>query len=494
MIESILQGLGVLFRPDIIIYMLAAMAIGLVFGILPGLAGLTLLAIMIPFTWGMDPYQALAFLMAAYAVCYTGGSVTAILLNIPGTGPNAATVIDGFPMTQQGRAGRALGAALTASALGGLFGAIILALLIPVVVPIIMAFGSPECFFLVIMGISFIAALGRGSMVKAFISGLLGLFVSFAGYHAATGFDRYTFGFTYMMDGVKVIPCALAIFALPEMINLMYRGGTIVKEGTKVLAPAADIKEGVKDVFRHWWLFIRSAVIGTFIGVVPGVGGDVAVWVSYGHAKTTSKFPENFGHGSVEGVIAPESCNNAKEGGGLLPTLALGIPGSSAMAILLGAFLIVGLQPGPNFLKEHVDVAFTMVGALVIGNIIGAIVCMLAATQLVKITRVRAQLLAPFILCIICLGAYSGRSSFFDICMVFILGILGWAMRELKYSRAAFFLGFVLGGIAERYFDISIAAYGWKFFLTPISITLIAITILGVSLEPVREFVKKRKT
>ncbi|MBW1613799.1 MAG: tripartite tricarboxylate transporter permease [Deltaproteobacteria bacterium] len=493
MVASIVQGLLVLLRPDIMLYMLAAMASGLVFGILPGLAGLTLLAILIPFTWGMDPYKALAFLMAGYAVCYTGGSVTAILLNIPGTGPNAATLVDGFPMTQKGEAGRALGAALTASAMGGVLGGLVLALLIPVVMPIVMAFGSPECFFLVVMGISFIAALGRESMLKAFIAGLLGLFVSFSGYHAGTGFARYTLGMTYLLDGVKIIPCALAVFALPEMIALMYRGGAIVKKGTPVNAPASDIKRGAKDVFQHLWLFIRSSIIGTFVGVIPGVGGDVAVWVAYGHAKTTSKHPEEFGLGTVEGVIAPESCNNAKEGGGLLPTLALGIPGSSAMAILLGAFLIVGIQPGPGFLQEHLDVAFTMVGALVLGNIVGTGVCMLAATKLVKITQVRAQLLAPFILCIISLGAFCARNSIFDIFLMYALGMVGWAMRELGYSRPAFFLGFVLGGIAERYFDISLASYGWTFFLTPISLGLIAITIFGVALEPTRAFLRRRK-
>jgi len=492
MLDSILQGLLVLVQPQVVMYMLVAILIGLVMGIMPGLAGLTLLAILIPFTWGMDPYLALAFLMAAYAVCYTGGSITAILLNIPGTGPNAATLLDGFPMAQQGKAGRALGAALTSSALGGLIGGVFLALLIPVVMPILMAFGSPECFFLIVMGLSFIAALGRGSMNKAFIASLLGLIVSFVGYHAGTAFPRFTFGITYLLDGVKIVPCALAMFAVPEIIALMYRGGTIVKAGVQVSAPKADLWQGAKDVFRHWWLFLRSSIIGTFVGVVPGVGGDVAVWVAYGHAKQTSKHPEEFGTGCIEGVIAPESCNNAKEGGGLLPTLALGIPGSSAMAILLGAFLIQGIQPGPSFLNEHLDLAFTIIGALIFANLIGAGISMLAATQLVKITLVRSQFLAPVVLCILVLGAFCARNSFFDVFLMFALAILGWIMREQGYSRPAFFLGFVLGGLAEGYFNVSLGAFGWTFFLAPIPLTLIAVTVLGVFFQPIRSFLSQR--
>jgi len=493
MIESMLQGLGVLLQPGIILYMLMGIILGIVIGIIPGLTGIVLLSIFIPFTWNMGQYQALAFLMAGYAVCYTGGSITAILLNIPGTGANSATLLDGFPMSQQGQAGRAIGAALTASALGGLFGGIVLALFIPIVRPVVMAFGAPESFFLVVMGLSFISALSRGNVSKAVFSALLGLLFSFVGYHSSTAFPRYSFGFTYLFDGIKIPTCALAIFAIPEMMNLMLRGGSISKSKAETIAPIADIIEGGKDVLRHWWLFIRCSIIGTIVGAVPGVGSDVAVWVAYGHAKITSKHPETFGKGNIEGVIAPESANNAKEGGGLLPTLALGIPGSAAMAILLGAFLIVGIQPGPRFLVEHLDLAFTIVGALIFSNVLGALICMIISTKLIKITQIRAQFLAPVILCVTALGAYCTRNSVFDIFLMFILALLGWAMRELNYSRPSLFLGFILGGLAERYYGISIGTYGWKFFLTPVSITIIVITIFGIALEPMREFIKRKK-
>jgi TctA family transporter len=493
MVESVLHGLGVLLQPGIILYMLMGIMLGIVIGIIPGLTGIVLLSIFIPFTWNMGKFQALAFLMAGYAVCYTGGSITAILLNIPGTGANSATLVDGFPMSQQGKAGQAIGAALTASALGGLFGGIILAVFIPIVRPIVMAFGAPESFFLVVMGLSFISALSHGNRSKAVFSALLGLLFSFVGYHASTAFPRYSFGFTYLFDGIKISTCALAIFAIPEMIALMLRGGSISQSESQTTAPMSDIVQGARDVLKHWWLFIRCSIIGTIVGAVPGVGSDVSVWVAYGHAKTTSRQSETFGKGNIEGVIAPESANNAKEGGGLLPTLALGIPGSAAMAILLGAFLIVGIQPGPRFLVEHLDLAFTIVGALIFSNLLGAFICMIISTKLIKITQIRAQFLAPVILCVTALGAYCTRNSVFDVFLMFILSGLGWAMRELNYSRPSFFLGFILGGLAERYYSISVETYGWTFFLTPVSIAIIFLTILGVALEPMRAFIKKKK-
>ena len=493
MLESMVQGLSVLFQPIVMLYMLFGIVMGIIIGIIPGLTGIVLLAIFIPFTWTMAPQHAMAFLMAGYAVCYTGGSISAILLNIPGTGANSATILDGFPMSQQGKSGQAIGAALTSSALGGLFGGLVLAIFIPIVRPIVLAFGAPESFFLIIMGLSFISAIGHGNISKAIFAALLGLLFSFVGYHASTAFPRYSFGITTLFDGIKIVPCALALFAIPEMIDLMYKGGSISKVQTRTTAPLHDIIEGSKAVFKHWWLFLRCSIIGTIVGVVPGVGSDVAVWVAYGHAKITSKDPEAFGKGSIEGVIAPESANNAKEGGGLLPTLALGIPGSAAMAILLGAFLVLGIQPGPRFLVEHLDLAWTIVGALIISNLIGSLLCVFIAIHLIRITQIRAQFLVPVILCITALGAYCTRNSIFDVFLMFVLSILGWSMKKLGYSRPSFFLGFILGALAERYYNISVQTYGWKFFLTPISCGIIFLTILGVFYEPLKAAFRRMK-
>jgi putative tricarboxylic transport membrane protein len=494
MIDSIIKGVSVLFQPMMMLTMFLAVVVGLIFGILPGLSGMTFMAIMIPFTFGMDPFLAFVLLVSGYAVSSTGGAISSILINVPGTGPSAATLLDGFPMTQQGKAGRALGVMFTASGLGGVEGTVVLAVLIPVVIPIVMAFGSPECFFLILMGLSFIASLGSEAKAKGAISAFMGLLVAFVGYHDATAFPRYTFDTAFLLDGVKIVPCALAIFAVPEAISLMISGSAIVQQGTVSRSPAADLWEGTKDVFRHWWLHIRCVALGVIVGIVPGVGGDVASWMAYGHAKTTSKHPETFGKGNVEGIIAPESASNGKEGGAMLPTLALGIPGSGGMAVLLGAFLIQGIQPGPTFLRDHLDLAWTITGTLVLANVLGMVICFLAAPTLIKVTRIRGHLLGPFLLSIMALGAYSYRNSLEDVFLTFGLAFLAWAMKRLGYPRPVFFVGYVLGGLAERYFGISVMAHGWKFFLTPISLIIIAVTIVSVSIEPLLKYRRRRKT
>lgn len=492
---QIWNGLVACFGPKVIVYQLLAVMIGLIFGILPGLAGISLLAILIPLTWRMGPVEALSFLIAGYAVCYTGGAITAILLNVPGTGPNAATTLDGFPLTRQGKAGKALGAALTASGLGGVFGAIALGLLIPVVFPFVMAFGAPECFVIIFLGLSMMAVFGRESVVKTFLAGLMGILVSCFGYHSGTGVARFTFGSVCLLDGIKVIPCALGIFAVPEMLSLIWkRESLVVAEGTLAPSSFRDVIEGIIDVFRHFGLFVRSTIVGLIVGLIPGVGGDVAVWMAYGQAKATSRNPDTFGKGNIEGVIAPESANNAKEGGGLLPTIALGIPGSSAMAIFLGALLVHGIQPGPTFLKDHLDLAFTMVGTLAMANLIGAALCVLFSPYLVKVTRVKSSLLVPMALSFIAIGAFSARNAIHDVFIMFVFSLLGWAFREFGYSRPAFFLGFVLGGLAEKYLSISLAAYGWAFIFRPLPAVLIALIAFILVFNQLKRFAPRRKS
>jgi len=478
MLQEIISGLLSIFDPMILLLIFGGVIFGLVFGLLPGLGGLTVLALLMPLCFKMEPVSGLALLMAAYSVIYQGGSITAILLNIPGTGPNAATLLDGFPMTQQGRSGRAIGIAETASALGGIFGAIVLALIIPGIRPVVMAFGSPECFMLVFMGLCFIAILATASPIKGLIAGGLGLIISFIGYHGVTAITRFTFGNLYLYDGIRLISLALGIFAIPEAINLMTTGGTIAKVKGPVTTTTSDVIEGMKDVFRHWWLFLRSSAIGTLVGIVPGVGGDVSVFVAYGQAKQTSKHPERFGTGCVEGVIAPESANNAKEGGSLVPTLAFGIPGSAGMALLLGALLILGLVPGPSFLKEHLDLTFTMVGTIVLSCITASTICLLLAPKLAKIAYVPGHILAPIILVLVTLGAYAVANDMRDVFSAFVFGGLGYAMAKYDYSRPALFLGYILGVLAERYLHISLEAFGWRFILQPVSLVLLIIIIL----------------
>ncbi|MFC1815884.1 tripartite tricarboxylate transporter permease, partial [Thermodesulfobacteriota bacterium] len=395
------------------------------------------------------------------------------------------------PMSQAGMSGRAIGIVETASGLGGIFGAVVLALIIPAIRPIVISFQSPECLMLVFMGICFIAILGQDSPGKGLVAGGLGLLLSLVGLHEVSGVPRYTFGTLYLWDGIRLVPLALGLFAIPEVVKLITTGGTIATVKEPLTAITSDVLQGIKDVFQHWWLFLRCAFIGTLVGIIPGVGGAIAVFVAYGHAKQTSKHPERFGTGCVEGIIAPESANDAKEGGSLVPTLAFGIPGSAGMAVLLGALLVLGLQPGPAFLKEHLDLTFTLVGTIVLANIMGSIICLLLATKMAKIAFVPGQILAPLILSLIAIGSYSIADNIMDVFAAFILGGFGYALMKFDYSRPSLFLGFVLGSLAETYFHLSLMSYGWRFILKPVALVLLIITVLSIFSKPIGTLLRR---
>jgi TctA family transporter len=478
MIEAFLSASGQLSHPAVLAAMAIALPIGLVVGLLPGLSGLSAFAFLIPFTFGMSPLAGLAFLLASYAAVSQGGSMTAILIGVPGEVPNAATVIDGYQMAKQGRAGEAIGAALMASALGGLFGCIVLGILLPIMQPVILSFASPENFFVSLAGIAFIAVLSVGAPVKGLISGGLGIFLSLFGYDPTEGVPRFWMGYDYLLDGLRLVPLALGLFAIPEILALMSTGKTIAQAGKLEPISFHQTLRGALAVFGHVGIFLRSSVIGSVVGIMPGVGATTATFVAYSAARQTATDPKRFGKGAIEGVIAPESASNAKEGGALVPTLALGIPGSAAMALLLGAFLVLGLQPGPEFLAKHLDIGFALVLILAIANVGSSVMMFALSKTLVYVTRVPGHLLAPILLVLVVIGAYSGENNLNDVLFVFIFGALGLAMERLGYNRPALLLGFVLGESLERHLEVSLAAHGPLFFLRPISLVIIAAGLL----------------
>jgi TctA family transporter len=462
MFEAFLSAVGQVSSPAVIGAMLLGLPLGLVIGLLPGLSGITALAFLIPFTFGMDPMVGLGFLLAAYAAVSQGGSMTAIVIGVPGEVPNAATVIDGYEMAKRGRAGEAIGAALMASALGGLFGCALLMILLPLLQPIILSFASPENFFLSLVGIAFIAVLSSGSPVKGLIAGTLGIFMSMFGYSPTDGVPRFWLGIDYMLDGFRLVPLAMGLFAVPEILALMTSGKTIAVGGSMEPVSFRQALNGALSVFRHLGVFFRST----------------ATFVAYAAAKQTSANPESFGTGRIEGVIAPESASNAKEGGALVPTLALGIPGSAAMALLLGAFIVVGLQPGPEFLVKHMDIAFGLAMILAFGNVASSGLMFALSKSMVYVTRIPGHVLAPILLVLVAIGTYSSENNVNDVLFVFIFGILGVAMLRLGYNRPALLLGFVLGETIERYYQVSMNAYGATFFMRPISIAIIVMALI----------------
>lgn len=489
MIDSLNSAIALIFSPGVLGLVLAAIPLGLVFGILPGLGGLTALAIVIPLVYGMEPFQGLAFLLAAHAVIYTGGSVTAILLGIPGALSNAATVSDGYRLSRRGEGGYAIGAALTASALGGLVGAVVLVALLPVLQQVVEAFGSPETFFLALLGIVLLGAVGEGQPLKGLIAGGLGIFLACFGYQRVTGVPRFWLDFDYLLDGFRLVPIALGLFAVPEIIFLMVTGRSIASTaaGSSEIS-WRQVGAGVASVLRNRWLFLRSSLIGVLVGIIPGVGGETAPFVAYASAKHMAKNPDDFGTGAIEGVIAPESSNNAKEGGALVPTLAFGIPGSAGMSLLLGAFLILGLDPGPDFLNDHLDIAFGLAFVLAFANLLGAGIMLALAARISLVTRVQGHILGPLLLVLVVLGAYSTNNDPVDVLFVFVFGMLGYFMRALEFSRPALLLGFVLGVPVETYLHISLSAYGPWFFTRPISLVLAILILTGVMVPLIREF------
>jgi len=475
---------AIVSSPYLMGLILLAIPLGMFFGAVPGLGGKLGIVLLIPFVFGMDPLAGSIFLLAMHAVVHPGGSIPSILFGVPGTGPDAATIVDGYPMAQRGEAGRALGASLGASGVGGIIGAFFLAAMLPVLKPVVLAFSPAEFFLLAIFGITFIAMLSGRSLIKGIAVGLLGLIVSMIGLDPMTGSDRYTFGQLWLWDGVSVIAAVLGLFAVPEMLALGVKGGSIAEVGERRMAgyDIGQVIEGIRDVFRHWWLTLRTSLIGAVIGAIPGLGGDAASWICYGHAVQSAKDPDSFGKGDVRGVIAPETANNSKEGGSLLPTLFFGVPGSSGMAILIGAFIMLGIQPGPHMALTGMDLVWSLIWALAIANLLSIPVFMLMAPAFSLLVYVRGALLIPFVLVLAFLGTYLSEGSWETMSLLVVMGALGYFLRKYGWPRPPFVIGLVLGPIAEDSIHKALAIWGPSaFFTRPLSLLFIAMIVATIA-------------
>ena len=461
--------------------MLTGIAVGFVVGILPGLGGPTTLALMLPFVFKMTPVEAFAFLLGMAAVTSTTGDITSILFGIPGEPTTASTIVDGHPMAKNGEAGRALGAVITSSLFGAIFGAFVLAATIPIVRPLVLTFGSPEFFMLALLGITFVASLSGDALIKGLVAGGLGLAFAMVGLDPVSGTQRFTFGQLFLWDGIGLVPVTIGFFAIPEIIDLAIQGSSISKVEVGRLG---GVWQGVRDTFTHWLLVLRCSALGTFIAIIPGMGAATTQWLAYAHAVQSSPNKERFGKGAVEGVLGPGAANNSTLGGSLITTIAFGVPASVTMAILLGAFLIQGLVPGPSMLtpepRGHLTVTFSMVWTIVISNVITVAVCFLFLKQLVKITAIRGALLIPFILMLIAVGAFAEKNVFEDVLIVLLFGALGWVMTRVDWPRPPLLLGLVLGPLAENKLFLSTDNYGLAWLVRPGVLILFAIIAVGL--------------
>ena len=481
MANAFVSGLTQLFAGSTFILMLIGIGVGFVVGILPGLGGPTTLALMLPFIFKMNAVQAFAFLLGMTAVTNTTGDITSILFGVPGEPTTAATIVDGHPMAKKGEAGRALGAALMSSLIGAAFGALALALAVPVVRPLVLTFGSPEFFMLALLGVAFVASLSGENLLKGLVAGGFGYLLATIGLDPISGIQRYTFGQLFLWDGIGLVPVTIGLFAIPEIIDLAVQGTSISKQD---MGKLGGVMEGVKDTFRHFWMVIRCSAIGTYIGLIPGMGGAVSQWVAYAHAVQSSPDKERFGKGAVEGVLGPGAANNSTLGGALIPTVAFGVPGSVSTAILLGAFIIQGIVPGPDMLvpepRGHLSLTFSLVWINIISNLITVAICFLFLNQLAKITNIRASLLMPFILLLVYLGTFAEKNAFEDLAVFLVFGALGWIMVQLDWQRPPLILGLVLGPVMENRLFLSTDNYGATWLWRPSVLIFFAITLAGI--------------
>ncbi len=481
MFSALSSGLFQVFNWSTFSLMMIGIAVGFVVGILPGLGGPTAMALMLPFVFKMNAVEAFAFLLGMTAVTATTGDITSVLFGVPGEPTTASTIVDGHTMARNGEAGRALGAVLMSSLVGAVFAAIALAIAIPVIRPLVLSFGSPEFFMLALLGISFVASLSGEDQLKGIIAGGMGLLLATIGLDPISGIQRYTFGQLFLWDGIGLVPITIGFYAIPETIELAVLGTSIAKQEVGKLG---GVLEGVKDTFRHFWLVIRCSALGCFIAIIPGMGAATTQWLAYAHAVQSSPNKERFGKGAVEGVLGPGAANNSTLGGSLITTIAFGVPASVIMAILLGAFIIQGIVPGPDMLipppKGKLDLTFSFVWVIILSNIITVAICFLFLKPLAKVTQVRGGIIIPLILVLIYLGAYAEKNAFPDMVVVLFFGALGWVMEKMEWPRPPVLLGLVLGPLAENRLFLSTDNYGLSWTMRPGVLIIFAITLFGI--------------
>ena len=473
-------GFASVFSPDVFGWMLLGIFIGFFIGLLPGLGGPAALALIIPFTYQLDPFGAFGLLLGLISVAMTAGDITAILFGIPGVPESAATIIDGHALAKRGQAGRALGASLSASLIGAVFGALMLAVAVVIMRPLVLSIGYAEFFMLSLAGISFLASLSSVAVFKGLAIGAFGIALSMIGLDPVTSVERYTFDSLFLWDGIGFVPAVLGLFAIPELID-MAQGKTRINPASA--GKISNAFEGVKDTFRNIWLVLRCSAISTYIGIIPGMGASIAQWVAYGHAVQTARDREGVGKGAVEGIIGPGAANNATMSGGLIPTIGFGVPGSPQNAILLGAFIIHGLVPGPAMLRPeaaggHLTLTFAMVAMIITSNVIVVFGSLMFLNHIAKIAYIRSHLLIPFIIALLFVGSFAAKFSLYDLAVTLLFGLLGWAMERLDWPRPPLILGLVLGALIENNLFLAISSDGYSWMLRP-SVVVIFTLILG---------------
>lgn len=490
----LLDGLLTTLSPGNLVLVFLGMLLGVLFGSLPGISSSMAIVLMLPFTYYMGVIPSIILLVAIYAGAAYGGSITAILFNTPGTPEAVATTFDGYPMTKQGKAGRALGLAISASAFGGIFSVFVMLFLSPPLSEVALKIQSAEYFALALLGITVISAVGTKNVTKAVISGMLGITIAMIGIDPISAAERFTFDHIELMNGIEFIPIMIGAFALGEVLNQITE-----RSETQNFSTSEKIKlEGykLKDILKYKWVALKASAIGTAIGILPGTGGSIASIVSYGEAMRSSKNKEKFGHGAEEGVVAPESANNAAAGGAMIPTLVLGIPGSPTTAVILAALTLQGLQPGPQLMSEQPLLLYCIFFSMLIASIVTFIGGRIGVKSFSLLLNLPYSTLAMFIIGLSIIGSYAVSNSMFNVWVMLAFGVIGYYMKKYHFSPASLVLGLVLGKLMEETFrrQLLITNGDYMSFITkPISATILLLAVLAIFYPLLAKYFSKKK-
>lgn len=491
-LNHLLQGLSIALIPLNLLACFMGVIIGTLIGVLPGIGPVATIAILLPFSFTLDPTSAIIMLSGIYYGSQYGGSTTSILVNIPGETGSIVTCLDGYQMARKGRGGPALGISAIGSFIGGTLGVVGLMLLVPPMAKLAIGFGAPELFALILFGLLMVASLGSGSLVKSLIMAALGIFVSLIGKENIGGFSRFTLGSITLSDGVGLIPVAMGMFGISEIL-----------ENVESLAKQDVFKTDIRHLFptlKDWiacrWPIIRGTLIGFFLGILPGAGVVLTSFFAYAIEKRLSKYPEKFGTGMIEGVAAPETANNAATAGAMIPLFALGVPASPTIAILLGAFIIHGIQPGPFFITQYPDLFWGVIASMYIGNIMLVILNLPLIGMWVRILTIPYALLFPLIILFCLIGVYSLNNNVYEIFILVLFGFFGYLLKKMEYSLAPFILAMVLGPMMETSLRQSLTiAQGdiLIFFRRPFSAILMILVIITLAVSLILSARGKRK-
>jgi len=487
LLDLLIQGIYNVFTVGNLFSIFIGTVLGIIIGALPGLSSTMGVALLIPITFKMDPSAGLCMLGAIYCGSVYGGSITAILLRTPGTSASVATAWDGYELTKKGLAGRALGMSTVSSSFGGLFSALCLLLIAPSLAKLSLRFGPPERFFLAVFGLSIIISISSESLLKGLISGFFGIAIAVTGIDIVSGNLRFIWGQASLLDGIPLLPALIGLVSMSQAMII------IETERTKIQISKNAIRDRIIpnmiDLKRTIITFIRSAVIGTIVGIIPGAGTDTAAYFGYSEAKRNSKHPEEFGKGSIEGVAGSEAANNAVTGGSLVPLLTLGIPGNSVSAVFLGGLLIHGLIPGPALFTKHGAVTYTLMVSLFLANIAMGVFGLIGAKTFIKVVKIPTNILSPIIIVLSVIGSYALRNNIIDVGIMFFFGILGYIMEKGKFSTVPIILALILGPMAEKELRRSLLILGGSIFPAfqrPLCIILIVFIILSLSISLIR--------